>query len=524
MKKIGTILLCLCIIFAISSCGLIAYEPDEPQELTVEYVYLLAKENGYEGTLDEFIAEFKGEAGAAGDPGKDGLGIRSVTVNETGHLIIEYTNDKKVDVGLVIFTPDYDRITPSIGDNGNWYIGGNDTGVPSNASEGSEWYTGAALPDEELGFDGDFYISTSTLNVYYKDTVWGLVGSVKGSLGGGNGEMSQAAISRAMLSSVSVLGMTSSTNYQKGSGVIYSLDKSNGDAYIITNYHVIYNDNTHRVIPDSDMFIYLYGMNHSDMNYEIPVTYVGGSEFYDIAVLKVTGSELLKSSNARSAVVADSEDVALLDTVVAVGTPWNINISATKGSVTVDSEYLSTGERVMRIDAAVNPGNSGGGLYNINGELIGIVNAKVIDDEIDNIAYAIPTNVAIRLAENIIHYCDGKASESGKKIMVGVTVEMSDVTVEYDEISDSLVKTEEIYISAIDHGSLAEQYGLRVGDKILSITVGGFEYQINKIYHPSELSFLLRPGTQMLYKVDRGGTEMNITITLPQEQYFVNID
>ena len=60
--------------------------------------------------------------------------------------------------------------------------------------------------------------------------------------------------------------------------------------------------------------------------------------------------------------------------------------------------------RVIRVDTAVNPGNSGGGLFNSKGELIGIVNAKIISSDVENIGYAIPSSVAINVADNIINH------------------------------------------------------------------------------------------------------------------------
>ena len=61
--------------------------------------------------------------------------------------------------------------------------------------------------------------------------------------------------------------------------------------------------------------------------------------------------------------------------------------------------------RVMRVDAPVNSGNSGGGLFDGQGKLIGIVNAKIVDEGVENIGYAIPSNVAVSIANNIIDYC-----------------------------------------------------------------------------------------------------------------------
>ena len=180
--------------------------------------------------------------------------------------------------------------------------------------------------------------------------------------------------------------------YSTGSGVIFKLDKANGDAYVITNHHVVYDETSNtknRISPDINLF--LYGQEYAD--YKIPATYVGGSMQYDLAVLKVSASQVLMKSNAIAAEFADSDSVSVLDLAIAIGNPEGETLSATVGYVNVDSEEIdnpaiektqnSSGNtlntlRVMRIDAAVNHGNSGGGLFNEKGQLIGIVNAKIV--------------------------------------------------------------------------------------------------------------------------------------------------
>ncbi len=168
-----------------------------------------------------------------------------------------------------------------------------------------------------------------------------------------------------------------------GSGVIYNLDKDLGSAYIITNYHVVYMKGSDTANDVSDeIYVYLYGQEYPE--YAISAEFIGGSMNYDIAVLKVTNSDVLRKSKAAAAEFADSNETSILDTAIAIGNPEALGISATVGAVNVDSEYITmtsldeTGYislRVLRIDTAVNGGNSGGGLYNAAGKIIGIVNA-----------------------------------------------------------------------------------------------------------------------------------------------------
>ncbi|MBO7150890.1 MAG: trypsin-like peptidase domain-containing protein, partial [Clostridia bacterium] len=221
------------------------------------------------------------------------------------------------------------------------------------------------------------------------------------------------ATSKGLLSVVSVYSTFTTTVYVRegftykevpydyssaGSGVIYQLDKENGNAYVITNYHVIYdkdNESTTSGV-SADVKLYLYGMQEE--KYAIPATYVGGSKYYDIAVLQIQGSSVLAQSQAKAVSVADSNEISVGETAIAVGNPEALGISATAGIVCVDSEYITMNTadgtaqvsmRVMRVDTAINSGNSGGALYNEKGELIGITNAKIVAQGTENIAYAI---------------------------------------------------------------------------------------------------------------------------------------
>ncbi len=218
--------------------------------------------------------------------------------------------------------------------------------------------------------------------------------SLKGEKGD-NGDDGMAQVTaQALLSAVSIECPVFNGKIS-GAGVVLQVDKTKGDAYIITNYHVVYYGNS--IV--SQIYVYIYGQEYNE--FKIPATYVGGSSSYDIAVLKISGSDIIKNSNVVPAKV-DIGQMYAGETVVAVGNPDGGGISATKGIVSVDSEQINLTladntagtMTVMRIDAAVNGGNSGGGLYDKNGNLVGIVNAKIQDEEIENMAFAIPSVVA----------------------------------------------------------------------------------------------------------------------------------
>lgn len=329
------------------------------------------------------------------------------------------------------------------------------------------------------------------------------------------GEGATAGATKAMLSAVSIL-----TDRASGSGVIYKMNEARTEAYVVTNYHVVY---TAGYGVSKNIYLYLYGMESED--YGIKAELVGGSMNYDLAVLKVTGSELLAKSSAVPADFADSDEVKILSTVIAIGNARGNGLSATVGHINVESEYialLASDEktpitlRVMRTDAAVNPGNSGGGLFNTRGEVIGIVNAKSTDEDIDNMGYAIPSNVAKNIVDNIIYYCDGTDKTCVYRCLLGITVESKNLRTEYIPETQDIDILEDIVISAIEKGSAADG-SFQVGDIIKSITIGDMSEEIHRRHTLIDFMLMARPGSKINIKVTRGGTDIDITILATED-------
>ena len=350
--------------------------------------------------------------------------------------------------------------------------------------------------------------------------------------GGGN----LALASKALLSAVSIYcshktlstdlfgRVTEGTATSAGSGVIYKLDKERGEAYVITNYHVVYNSaSTSQNKISDDIYLFLYGQEDNE-DYAIPASYVGGSMQYDLAVLKVEDSRVLAESNAVAAELASSYDVAVLDTAIAVGNPEGHGISVTVGYVNVDSEYVTLNFsgttqsqdvriRVMRIDTAVNSGNSGGGLYNASGELIGIVNAKMTDSE--NIGYAIPLSIVKGIADNVLAHCDGVTETSPQKATLGITLEAERLYTVVDAESGRIVKREDVVISEVASGSLAAGV-LEEGDRILSVTVDGVTYEATRIFSVIDAMLNARANSTVTLTVRRSDAMINVNITIPK--------
>lgn len=312
--------------------------------------------------------------------------------------------------------------------------------------------------------------------------------------------------------------------YSAGSGVIYKLDKATGSAYIITNYHVVYdvNSNTSNKI-SNDIKVYLYGME-SD-KYAISAKYIGGSMTYDIAVLYVENSDILKNACVAEVTVADSDEIIVGQNAIAVGNPEALGLSATCGIVSVSSEYIQMTApdnattvtlRVVRIDTAVNGGNSGGGLYDSKGNLIGIVNAKIVSDGVENISYAIPSNVAIGIADNIIFYCDGEENQNVQRAIIGISVEPSNVKTVINEKTGLLEIIETVSVTTVNSGSLADGV-IKTGDIIKSVTIGGTTKEVTRRHMVIDMMLKAREGDVIEFVVLRGGEEKTVSITITKD-------
>lgn len=308
-----------------------------------------------------------------------------------------------------------------------------------------------------------------------------------------------------------------------GSGIIYKIN-SEGDAFVITNYHVVHNSSSGI---SEKIELYLYGMEYTD--YTIPATYVGGSMNYDIAILRVENSEVLKkayeSGSAQAVKIADSDKISVGQETIAIGNPQGQGISVTTGVISVDSEYIDmTGSdgktavsfRVMRTDTPVNSGNSGGGFFNAKGELIGVVNAKIINSDVENIGYAIPSNVARAIADNIIDYCYGKECKTVMRGILGITVIANSLSTYYDETTGMVVRVEEIAVHDVTAGGLGSKM-FQTGDIIKSVTIGDKEIEITRQHHLIDAMLDVRVGDTVTNVIVRNGEEMTVSTVITED-------
>ena len=235
-----------------------------------------------------------------------------------------------------------------------------------------------------------------------------------------------------------------------GSGFAYKTDDKY--EYILTNYHVIEG-------ADKVLITNVEGK-------EVTASILGGDECTDIAVLRVDKDAILAVCEFGS-----SEDANLGDTVFTVGSPLGKTYmgSVTKGiisgknrTVQVSSQYVM---EVLQVDAALNPGNSGGPLANINGEVIGITSMKLVEDEIEGMGFAIPIEMVETVIDNL---------ENGKVVDRPVLgVNMLDATstyalYTYGVVLDSDITSGVVVIST-ENGSPASVAGFQKGDVLLAI-------------------------------------------------------
>lgn len=329
---------------------------------------------------------------------------------------------------------------------------------------------------------------------------------------------------------------TTQTYYSTGAGIVYKND--GGDAFIVTNFHVVHLDGSDSADGVSEqIYIYLYGMESEE--YAIPATYVGGSAYYDIAVLRVEDSELLASAVSSGSVaavsVADSDTLVPGMATVAIGNPSSSGadlggISVTKGVVSVESEYIvmnaidGSGEvsfRVIRTDTAVNSGNSGGGLFNSRGELIGIVNAKLNSSSYESIGYAIPSDVVTAVADNIIDNCFGTECRTVMRAVMGVAVEVSGMHTVYDPDTALITRVEEISAGEVTADGPANGL-IKTGDVIKTITVGDKTVAVTRRHHVFDTMLEIRAGDTVTVTVERDGTEIPVEITFTAEDLVAN--
>jgi serine protease Do/serine protease DegQ len=226
-----------------------------------------------------------------------------------------------------------------------------------------------------------------------------------------------------------------------GSGVIIDAKKG----HIVTNYHVINNADEIRV------------KLHDGREYDAEL--IGGDEMSDIALLK-----LEKAKDLTEIRFADSDKLRVGDFSVAIGNPFGLGQTVTSGIVSAlgrSGLNLENFENFIQTDAAINSGNSGGALVNLNGELIGI-NTAILGPNGGNvgIGFAIPSNMMRNLTDQILEFGEVKRGMLG--------VQGGEIT---SELAEALgyESSKGAFVSQVVPDSAADKAGLQAGDIIVAI-------------------------------------------------------
>ena len=282
------------------------------------------------------------------------------------------------------------------------------------------------------------------------------------------------------------------------------------------------------------IYLYLYGaMNRYDQDRGVDVNgdgilakFVGGSMDYDIAILQVEGSEVLKNSLATEATFGDSNQASVGEKVFVVGNPAGAGISVSQGVVSVDSEYIEmkalnganriVSYRVMRTDAAINGGNSGGPMFNSKGELIAIINAKSVAEGVENMGYALPAAQVIGVIENL-----GNHAGELKRATLGVMVAIDDTTVSINS-SGALVLTEKLRVDSVNNGS-ASVGKLKAGDILKAITLNGTTYSLDRRFYITDILLKVKKGDVITVTVERAGQTVDVEISFSQDRFFTSV-
>ncbi|KAA9333726.1 Do family serine endopeptidase [Adhaeribacter soli] len=270
-----------------------------------------------------------------------------------------------------------------------------------------------------------------------------------------------------------------------GSGVIIA---SNG--YIVTNNHVIDKADKIKVVLDDKR--------------ELEATLVGTDPNTDLAVLKVN------ADNLPAIRYGNSDNVRVGEWVLAVGNPFNLNSTVTAGIVSAKGRNINIlrnkdnmgVESFIQTDAAVNPGNSGGALVNLNGDLVGINTAIATQTgSYSGYSFAVPTSIVSKVVDDLLKYGEVQ------RALLGVSIREVDATLAAEKKINTL---NGVYVMGLNKGSAASEAGLEEGDVITKIN----GVNVNTSAQLQEQVARFRPGDKIKVTFLRDNKEKTVNATL----------
>ena len=334
-------------------------------------------------------------------------------------------------------------------------------------------------------------------------------------------------INKSLSSVVAIKAYNTPTSPKNGSGVIYSISSS--EIIIITNYHVVYSANT---LPNNVFETIKVTLFGELSNYSAEATFVGGSRTYDIAVLKVTDTEAFKNANA-TAVKFNTAAPKIGINVFAIGNSKGFGISTTTGIISRNNDLVKMNianedskYRLLRHSAMITGGNSGGGLFNAQGELIGITNGGDNTDKFIN--YAIPASAVYAVTNNILSCCDGETVIKPQELKHGLVFASTESTLKFDHLNGETIITDEVFVS-FNGTEFPEFSAISTGDIITKIKIQKTSISadnpdiltkdITRLFEINEFALLASAGDKITFYFNNNGTDYEATATLSAEEF-----
>lgn len=270
-----------------------------------------------------------------------------------------------------------------------------------------------------------------------------------------------------------------------GSGVIIS-----DDGLIVTNHHVIEDANSIEVV-----------MNNNQRYY---AKLMGSDPTSDLALLKI------KADHLPFVKYGNSDNITPGEWVLAIGNPFDLNSTVTAGIVSAkarnigilrDKNSLQV-EAFIQTDAAVNPGNSGGALVNLKGELIGINSAIATSTgSYQGYSFAIPVSLVKKIMDDLLEFGQVQRGLLG--------VQITDINAEVaEDLNLDIVKG--VYIRAVNKGSAAEESGIETGDVITAVD----NHEVGSVSELQEWVARKRPGAVVSVTYRRNGKDRKVKSVL----------
>ena len=323
-----------------------------------------------------------------------------------------------------------------------------------------------------------------------------------------------SVVNEVMPSVVSITSTIQSSNYygfgtqeSEGAGSGFIVAKTKDNLMIATNNHVV-SDATSLTVGFAD-------------DTTAKATVVGTDSSADLAVISVKLSDIKDStaSKIKVATLGSSDDLKVGEEVVAIGNALGYGQSVTTGVVSAKNREVSLTDGTMNLlqtDAAINPGNSGGVLINMDGQVVGINNAKLEDTSVEGMGYAIPITTAKTILTDLMN-----ASSVSTKDAAFLGVVGRDINESY---SSALGIPSGIYVSQVVSESPAEKAGISAGDVIT-------KFEGNNVSTMSGLKeklALKKANTKVkitFKRANQSGTyeEKTVTVTLGKKSDFSDV-